>query len=141
MKFNPKQKIYLVCNTGAIGDTCATFPTIKILVDRGHIEKLFVDERYLSFYRLVFPEELIVSLKDAMTIVPRDQVTPDIPRSVIDPETGEARYLSYPINPNIPLVYALKQLPTSVHSHLIDCFSSTICDAILKEEDKRAIHL
>jgi len=37
MKFNPKQKIYLICNTGSLGDTVSTIPTIKLLCERGHI--------------------------------------------------------------------------------------------------------
>jgi hypothetical protein len=136
MKFNPKQKIYLICNTGALGDTVSTFPILKILTERGHIEKMFVDNRYIALYSLFFDKKLIVNLKDAMTIIPKDKITPDIPQSVINPHTGEASFLSYPLIPNIPVVYSLNPRPSSIHMHLVDCFSSSICDAILKDTEK-----
>ena len=137
MKFNPKQKIYVLCETGALGDTIATFPTLKILSDRGHIEKMFVDERYLDLYRVVFPDHLIVRLKDAMTTIPRAQVTQDIPRSVINPQTGDACFLSYPIDPRIPVVHTMSQNGlTAIHASLVDGFSATITNSILKEWEK-----
>ena len=136
MTFNPQQKINILATTGALGDTISTFPTLKILVERGHIEKLFVDKRYIDLYHLFFPSEILVNLADAMTIIPAHEVTPDIPREVIDPETGEARFLDYPINPNIPLVRTLQPLPTSIHSELVDCFSLALCDSILKPAQK-----
>jgi len=71
-----------------------------------------------------------------MTVIPREHITPDIPKSVINPETGEAVFLSYPCIQNTPIVYAMRPQPSSIHSHLVDCFSMTICDAILKEEQK-----
>ncbi len=136
MKFNPTQKINLMATTGALGDTIATFPMLKILVERGHIEKLFVDDRYMDLYRLFFPDEILVNLKDAMKVIPAWEVTPDIPKSVINPETGEAQFLDYPANPNLPMVHTMQPLPTSIHAHLVDCFSMSICDSILKESQK-----
>ena len=136
MRFNPQQKINVLATTGALGDTCSTFPTLKILVERGHIETLFVDDRYFDLYKLFFPLNILVNLKDAMTIIPAHEVTPDVPRDVIDPDTGEARFLDYPVNPNIPMVRTMQRLPTSVHSELVDCFSLALCDAILKPEQK-----
>ena len=136
MKFKCTQKIYLLCNTGAIGDTVSTFPTIKLLTDRNHIEKMFVADKYIDLYRIFFDNDLIIPMSLAMTVIPPEGITPDIPRHVIDPKTNEARFLSYPVNPNIPIVYSLQPLPTSIHSHLIDCFSMTICDSILKDEQK-----
>lgn len=136
MRFSPQQKINLIATTGALGDTCSTFPILNVLTKRGHIEKLFVDNRYWELYNLLFPGDILVNLKDAMQVIPAHEVTPDIPRDVIDPETGEARFLDYPVNPNIPLVRSLQQYPTSIHSHLVDCFSLAICDCILKEDEK-----
>lgn len=136
MKFDPRQKIYVICNTGAMGDTICSMVIMKTLSDRGHIEKLFVDKRYLDLYKLVFPHDIIVSLETAMTVIPKDQVTPDIPQSVINPRTGEASFLNYPIIPNIPVVYSMKPSPTSIHCHLIDCFSMSISECILKETQK-----
>ena len=136
MKFNPLQKINVLATTGALGDTCATFPTLKILVERGHVEKLFVDDRYIGLYRLFFPNNILVNLKDAMTVIPAHEVTPDVPRDVIDPATGEARFLDYPINSNIPMVRTMQPFPTSIHSELVDCFSLALCDTILKPEQK-----
>ena len=136
MKFDPRQKINILATTGALGDTCATFPALKILSERGHIDKIFVDPRYIDLYRLFFPLEILVNFKDAMTIIPANEVTPDIPRDVIDPETGEARFLDYPINQNLPIVRTMQTLPTSVHSELVDCFSLALCDAILKPAQK-----
>jgi ADP-heptose:LPS heptosyltransferase len=142
MKFNPRQKIYVICETGALGDTVATFPILKILVERGHIEKLFVDDRYLDLYKLVFPSEIIVRMRDAITIVPREQITPDIPREVINPRTGDAQYLSYPLLPNIPVVHSMNQatlLP--IHAHLVDSFSAAIANCILKENEKDYLYI
>lgn len=136
MRFNPRQKIYLVATTGALGDTVATFPTLKILTERGHIEKLFVDSRYIDLYHLFFPKEILVNLQDAMKMVPANEITPNVPRDAIDPTTGNAHYLDYPLNPNLPVVKTLQPLPTSIHSHLVDCFSLTMTDAILKENMK-----
>lgn len=134
--FSPQQKIYVLATTGAMGDTVCTFPIIKTLIDRGHIEKLFVDSRYIDLYKLFFDNDLLVNMQEAMMIIPASQVTPDIPQHVIDPRTGEARFLNYPINPNIPVVETLQARPTSIHSHLVDCFSLTLCDVILKDSQK-----
>jgi len=72
----------------------------------------------------------------AMKIIPKEEVTPDIPQSVINPKTGEASFLDYPLIPNIPLVYTLVPSYTSIHCHLIDCFSMAMCQCILKESQK-----
>jgi ADP-heptose:LPS heptosyltransferase len=132
--FVSNQKIYIVDTTGALGDTISTFPILKILSDRGHIERMFVDERYLDLHKLYFPN--VVRLQDAIRTIPASEITPDIPKSVIDPRTGEARFLDYPLIPGIPVVDTLKAYPTSMHSHLVDCFSMSICDTILKESQK-----
>lgn len=139
MKFDPKQKIYILAETGAIGDTICTFPILKILAERGHLAGVFVDDYYMPLYELVFPEHkhLLIRLHDAVTIIPKDQVTPDIPRHVIDPNTGEAKFLSYPLIPNLPVIHTQHQGGlTSIHAHLIDGFSSVIANAILKEDEK-----
>jgi len=136
MRFNPIQKIYVMATTGALGDTIATFPTLRLLADRGHIEKIFVDNRYFELYRLFFKDDILVSLDRARRVIPANEVTPDIPRHVIDPRTGEARFLDYPLNPNLPVVQTMRPAPTSIHCHLVDCFSIALCDAILKESEK-----
>ena len=137
VKFDPKQKIYVICETGAVGDTIATFPILKILSDKGHIEKLFIDKRYIELYRVVFPLDIIVDLKDAMTIIPRNKVTPDIPKHVINPKTGEACFLSYPLKQNIPVVHSNNKnglLP--LHASLVDGFSAAIANVILRETER-----
>ena len=137
MKFDPRQKIYVICGTGALGDTCATFPTLKLLADRGHIEKMFVDDRYWDLYRLIFPAEIMVRLKEATTIIPREKITPDIPESVINPRTGDAQFLNYPCLPGIPVIMTMDPTRLSpIHAHLVDSFSATIANCILKEEEK-----
>jgi len=137
LKFDPKQKVYILCETGAVGDTIATFPILKILSEKGHIEKLFIDDRYMDLYKVVFPENILVHLKDAMTIIPKNKVTSDIPKSVINPKTGEACFLSYPIKPGVPVVHsASKQGLLPLHASLIDAFSATIANVILKETEK-----
>jgi hypothetical protein len=136
MKFDPRQRINVLATTGALGDTIATFPTLKLLTERGHIEKLFVDDRYWALYNLFFHQEILVNLRDVTVTIPACDVTPDIPRSVINPETGDASFLDYPTNPNIPMVRTMNPFPTSIHCELVDCFSLALCDAILKPQDK-----
>ena len=136
MRFDPRQRINVLATTGALGDTIATFPTLKLLSERGHIEKLFVDDRYWALYNLFFPAEILVNLRDVTVTIPAHQVTPDIPRSVINPETGDASFLNYPTNPNIPMVRTMNPFPTSIHCELVDCFSLALCDAILLPEQK-----
>lgn len=135
MRFNPKQKIYLICNTGALGDTCAVIPTAKVLAELGHIEKMFIDERFIDLYKLHIDNEYLINLKDAMTVIPKEEVTPDIPQHVISPE-GHASFLSYPVIPSIPVVYSLNPRPTSIHCYMVDSFSMGICDAVLTPEQK-----
>jgi len=132
MRFNPIQKTYVIATTGALGDTCATLPTLKILAGRGHLEKLFVDDRYLDLYRLFFPAEILVRLAEASVFIPKEDITPDIPASHIDPLTGGATLFNYPVNPNYSLVKSLRSWPSSVHMPLVDNFSIAICDAILR---------
>jgi ADP-heptose:LPS heptosyltransferase len=137
MRFNPRQRIYVICETGALGDTIATFPILKLLCERGHIEKLFVDDRYLDLYRLLFPSDVLVRIKDAMTVIPPEKVTPDIPREVINPRTGEAQFLSYPLLPNTPVVHSMNPAQLMpIHAHLVDAFSAAISNCILKEDEK-----
>ena len=120
MRFECKQKTYVMCNTGALGDTCATFPYLKKIADRGQIEKLFVQDNYYSLYELVFGKDILVNIKE---------------NTEVEQFTGKP-YLKYKIDQNIPIVDSLRQQPSSIHMHLVDCFSSTIGDCILKENDK-----
>jgi ADP-heptose:LPS heptosyltransferase len=136
MKFNPIQKIYIIATTGALGDTVSTFPTLKLLVDRGHIEKIFVDGRFYALYQLFFPQEVLVPLSEASIFIPKEEITSDIPKENIDPTTGGTTIFDYPVNPNLPIIKTLRNFPTSIHTHLVDHFSMSICDAMFKEHQK-----
>jgi ADP-heptose:LPS heptosyltransferase len=141
MRFNPTQKMYVIATTGALGDTCSTFPTLKLLVDRGHIEKLFVDIRFYALYQLFFPPEVLVPLSEASRFIPKEELTPDIPMESIDLSTGGTTVFDYPVNPNLPIIKTMRNFPTSIHTHLIDHFSMSICDAVFKEHQKDYPHV
>ena len=136
MNFETK-KIYVICETGALGDTIATLPTLKILADKGHIEKLFVDDRYTFLYDCIFPRSLLYPLNKAVSRIPKEQVTAEVPKHVIDPHTGDAAFLSYPCIAGIPIVQTMNPYGLMpIHAHLIDAFSAAICNAILKDSEK-----
>jgi len=137
MKFNPIQKIYLICDTGALGDTISTFPILKLLAEKKQIERLFVSDRYVDLHKLVLPHEIILPMAEVMKTVPREEVTPDIPSSVIDPRTGEAKFLDYPLLPNIPVIHSMSPHGLRpIRASLVDSFSATIAQTILKEDEK-----
>ena len=137
MQFKPNNKIYLICDPGALGDTICTFPIIQKLIEQNGIEKMFVGEKYKDLYYLIFPNHLLVNSKEVTVTIPKEQVTPDIPKEVIDPKTGEATFLSYPLIPNIPVVHTHNRSSAlSMHAHLIDGYSVAISNCILKEQDK-----
>lgn len=135
--FKFTRKIYLLCMTGALGDTVSSFPAIKHLIEKGYIEKLFVNDRYLDLYKLVFPKNLIVPLSEVTMIIPKEKVTPDIPLSLIDPKTGDAQLFNYPVPPGIKLYSTMdfKRL-SPLHAHLVDVFSASIANCILKDNEK-----
>lgn len=134
MTFCSKQKIYVLCETGALGDTIATFPTLKLLAERGHIEKLFIDEKYYDLYKVFFPPSMLVGFKDALGFVKPDH---NVPKSCLDPATGKATILKYECKPGIRVAQTMMgNRPSPIHCHLVDCFSLRICDAVLKHDQK-----
>lgn len=136
MKFDIRQKIYLMSNTGAIGDTVATFPFLKLLADRGQIEKMFIQKKLMPLHKLFFDDELLVDVQDHSVHIPKDKVPKDMPEHVIDKNTGDVRYLKYDIDTKLPVVYPNTNKHTSIRMDLVDNFSINLGDCILKETEK-----
>lgn len=111
-KFECKNKINIVSNCSALGDTIATLPTIKLLSEKDHINKLFVLTQFKELYEGL-----------------------DIPFETYDDKTDEKGGFGFDTG-NWPTVYTLQPKPSSIHMHLVDCFSSSICDVILNDNER-----
>ena len=136
MRFESKQRIYILAETGALGDTIATFPTIKQLVDRGNIEKIFVADKYLFLYRNLFPSNLIIPHSKALGTIPKDQVPKGTPEHYLNKD-GTGVCLSYPVIEGIPIIQTMIEGKLNpIHCSLVDAFSVRICDTILKDSQK-----
>ena len=62
--FLPKQKINLICNTGALGDTVSSLPTVKILYERGLLGKCFIDDRFYDIKGTVLDNKNYIPYKN-----------------------------------------------------------------------------
>lgn len=134
--FESKNKIGIICDTGAVGDTVASLVAIKGLYDRKQIYKLFVPKRFYDLFKLVFEEGVMVELEGVTKIVPKAEVTPDIPEHVINPTTGDAQFLDYPVDPRWSVVSLNSPALTPIHATLVDHFTFNLGRYILREDER-----
>lgn len=124
MSIKSKSIIYAILNSGALGDIIATLPTLKVLHERGQIEKIIIFPRFFDLFKLYFPEEILFDINNNKT-------TKDDAGNEVNILNFEAK--KYPI---MSLNNEKNSIITSLCVHLVDIATLNLTGCILPQHLK-----
>jgi ADP-heptose:LPS heptosyltransferase len=123
--FKHTKKIYTYLNAGALGDITASLPTLLLLHKRNQLEKIILNPRFIEYFKLFFPDELLFDADKQKDVKNEKGETLRILDLVADKDC-----------PVMKLGNETKSLITSLHISLIDIASINLTGCILKPEEK-----